>query len=52
MAIASLVIMLLSALVGFLVGTAINSAPMVAILFTMFAGFACTIYTIENNKKE
>lgn len=48
MAIASVVIMLIAALAGFLLGTGINAAETTAILFAMVAGFACTIYMIEN----
>lgn len=49
--IASVVIMALAALLGFFLGTAINSPEMGAVLFAMIAGFACTIFTVESSKR-
>ena len=48
----SVVIMFLAAIVGLYVGMAVNEGPIgVAILFSMIAGFACTVYAIDNRDK-
>lgn len=41
--IASVMIMTLAAVLGFFLGTAINSPEMGAVLLVMIAGFGCTI---------
>ena len=48
----SVVIMVLAAIVGLFVGAAIKEGPIgAAILFSMIAGFACTVYAIDNRDK-
>jgi len=44
--------MLFSAYCGLWLGSAINAEEMLAIIFTMIAGFACTIHAIETKNKE
>ncbi len=48
--IVSIVIMLISALVGIFVGSAMNGAEIFGIIFSMIAGFSCTIHAIESKK--
>ncbi len=48
----SIVIMIIAAIVGFYLGTTIMPSETTAILFAMIAGFACTIYAIDSNKKK
>ena len=48
--IVSIVIMLISALVGIFVGSAMNAAEAFGIIFAIIAGFACTIHAIESKK--
>lgn len=45
---ASVVVMVIAGIVGFFVGASLNEAMGGAILFSMIAGFACVVYTIEN----
>ena len=47
----SVVIMFLAAIVGLYVGLAIKEGLNGAILFSMIAGFACTVYAIDNRDK-
>ena len=46
----SIVIMLVSAVVGFFVGSAMNGAETFCMTFAIIAGFACTIHAIESKK--
>ena len=48
----SIILMVISALVGFFFGAGMNEAIGGAILLSMITGFACTISAIEKNKKE
>lgn len=47
----SLIIMVISAFAGFLVGAFLNDAVGRAILFTLISGIACIIYTVDNLRK-
>lgn len=47
----SVVIMVLAAVVGMFVGMAVNEGLNGAVLFSMIAGFACTVYAIDNRDK-
>ena len=52
--IAPIIVMVLSAVVGFLAGALMgygtaDSAIGIAILFAVIAGFACVIYTLKSN---
>ena len=46
----SLIIMVIAGIVGFFIGASINEAMCGAILFSMIAGIACIIYTIDNHE--
>ena len=48
--IVAIIIMLLSAYIGAVIGSYINGPETTAIIFTIVSGFAYTIYTIEKNK--
>ena len=48
---ASVITMLIAGTAGSFIGTALNNAPGGAILFSMIAGVACVIYTIDNQEK-
>lgn len=50
--IVSLIAMVLYGMLGFLIGTVLGNAFGGAILFTMTAGIACVVYTIDNRKSE
>ena len=47
----SIFVMLIAGLIGFFVGIRIDEAMGGAILFSVIAGIACVIYTIENQEK-
>ena len=47
----SLIIMVISAFAGFLVGAFLNNAVGSAILFAIISGIACIIYTVDNPRK-
>ena len=49
--IVSLIVMVLSGIVGFFVGSALENAFGGAILFSLIAGIACVIYTIDNREE-
>ena len=49
--IVSIFVMLIAGLIGFFVGLRIDEAMGGAILFSVIAGIACVIYTIENQEK-
>ncbi len=46
--IGSVAIMIISAFIGFFIGTSLNDGAGGAILFALIAGIACIIYTIDN----
>lgn len=50
--IVSVFVMLIAGLIGFFVGIRIDEAMGGAILFSLIAGIACVIYTIENQENE
>lgn len=50
--IVSVILMLVAAFVGFLLGTAINEAMNGAILLSIITGVACIINAIEKNRKQ
>ena len=47
----SIFVMLIAGLIGFFVGITIDEAMGGAVLFSVIAGIACVIYTIENQEK-
>ena len=49
--IVSIFVMLIAGLIGFFVGIRIDEAMGGAVLFSVIAGIACVIYTIENQEK-
>ena len=49
--VASLIIMIIAGIVGLFVGAFFNEAIGGAILFSMIAGIACVIYTIDNRNQ-
>ncbi len=48
---ASVLIMVIAGIAGFFIGAALDHALCGAILFSMVAGIACIIYTIDNQEK-
>ena len=49
--VASVISMVNAGTAGFFIGAALNNALGGAILFSMIAGIACVIYTIDNQEK-
>lgn len=47
----SLIIMVISAFAGAIVGAFLNNAVGGAILFALISGIACIIYTVDNPRK-
>lgn len=47
----SLIIMILTGIIGFFIGATLNEAMNGAILFSLIAGIACLIYTIDNRNE-
>lgn len=47
----SLVIMAIAGIAGFFAGAFLDAGPDGAILFSLIAGIACIIYTIDNQEK-
>ena len=47
----SLIIMVISAFAGFIVGAFLNNAMGGAILFALISGISCIIYTVDNPRK-
>ena len=45
---ASVIVMVIAGIVGFFAGASLNDGFGGAILFSMIAGIACVIYTIDN----
>ena len=46
----SVIIMFLAGIIGLFVGAALNEGLSGAILFSLIAGIACIIYTIDNRE--
>ena len=51
-AIGSAIVIILAAIVGLLLGAAMNDGLSGSILLAVIAGFVCVIYTIENSGKK
>lgn len=49
---ASAAIMIVSAAVGFFIGAALNDGLGGATLFSLIAGIACIVYTVDNHEKD
>ena len=49
--VASVTTMVIAGIIGFFIGAILNHALCGAILFSMIAGIACVIYTIDNQEK-
>lgn len=47
----SLVIMVIAGIIGFFAGAALDGGINGAILFSLIAGIACVIYTIDNQER-
>ena len=47
----SVIIMVLAGFVGFFVGASVNDSMGGAILFSMIAGIACFIYTLDSREE-
>ena len=47
----SVIVMVFAAIVGFFIGASQSDALGVAILFSLIAGFACVIYTLDNRER-
>lgn len=47
----AIIIMLVSAYLGAMLGALVNGPETTAIIFTIVSGFAYTIHVIESNKK-
>lgn len=47
----SVILMLLSGIVGFFAGSALGNAMGGAILFSLIAGIACVVYVIDNRNE-
>ena len=47
----SVLLMVLAGLAGFFVGAAMNDAMGGAVLFSMIAGIACVVYTLDNRRE-
>lgn len=48
----SIILMVIAAVIGAFLGMGMNEPLSGAILLSMIAGFACTIYSIEKNTKK
>ncbi len=46
----SIIIMVIAGVVGLFVGASMNEGLSGSILFSLIAGIACVIYTIDNHK--
>ena len=44
----SLIVMVIAGVAGFFIGSALESAFGGAILFSLIAGIACVVYTVDN----
>lgn len=47
----SIIIMVIAGIIGLFVGLALNEGLNGAILFSLIAGIACVIYTIDNREQ-
>lgn len=47
----SIIIMVVAGIVGLFIGASMNEAMDGAILFSMIAGIACLVYTIDNRQE-
>lgn len=47
----AVIAMVVSGIIGFFIGATINEMMNGAILFSMIAGIACIVYTIDNRDK-
>ena len=47
----SVMIMVIAGILGFFVGAALDEALHGAVLFSLIAGIACVIYTIDNREQ-
>ncbi len=47
----SIVVMILAGIIGLFVGAFINEGIGCAILFSMIAGIACIVYTLDNSEE-
>lgn len=47
----SIIIMVIAGVVGFFIGATLDEALSGAILFSMIAGIACIVYTIDNRSE-
>lgn len=47
----SIIIMVIAGIIGLFVGSALNEGLNGAILFSLIAGIACIIYTIDNREQ-
>lgn len=50
--VASVIIMCMAGIVGFFIGAAVEEPMSGAILFSVIAGIACIIYTIDNKDEK
>ena len=50
--VACVIIMAIAAIAGFFIGATLDEAMGGAILFSMIAGIACIVYSIENREEE
>ena len=46
----SVIVMVIAAIVGFFIGASQSDALGGAILFSLIAGFACVVYTLDNRE--
>ena len=44
----SLIVMVIAGVAGFFIGSALENAFAGAILFSLIAGIACVVYTVDN----
>lgn len=49
--VASVITMVVAGIAGLFIGATLNNALCGAILFSMIAGIACVIYTIDNQEQ-
>jgi len=47
----SIIVMILAGIIGLFVGAFINEGIGCAILFSMIAGIACIVYTLDNREE-
>ena len=47
----SVIVMVFAGIVGFFIGAVMDEAISGAVLFSMIAGIACIVYTIDNRGK-